>query len=164
MENKRDFLNIMNRSAIIYEREFSQAFVDAYWLLLKQYDLNEFTKAMNIICRTSKFWPRPAEIIETIKKITGEGGSIEAVAEQQWRVVVDAIRQNGINRQPKFDDPITNYLIQRQFSWPYLCEMQQKNENWEQKRFCQAYEFAAECGHHTLFIEAENQYKRLLAK
>ena len=153
MENKQDFLNVINRAAIVYEKEISMQFIESYWLLLKEYDFKDFSDAMNIVCRTLKFWPRPAEIIEIIKKRKGPVVSIEALAEQQWRFVINAVRHGGIDRPIIFDDLITRDLVNRQFSWRYLCGIKQKDEVWEQKRFCASYELIAEYGQHDLLIE-----------
>ena len=143
MENKKEFLNIMNSVALIYDRKFSKAVLDMYWMLLREESFVEFKNAMQQICRTSKFWPKPSEIIDVIEKSKGPVG-IEAQAEQQWRVVVNAVRVHGISREPGFEDAKTAWLIKKQFGWGYLCDIKQNDEKWEQKRFCRSYELLAE--------------------
>jgi len=94
---------------------------------------------MQSICKTSKFWPKPSEIIEEINR-GGRPVAVEARAEQQWRIVIRAVRSGGAGREPVFTDKTTAWLIKNQIRWGYLCEMLQSDEKWEQKRFCRAYE------------------------
>lgn len=140
MDNKRDFINVMNQCALIYDKDLIKTVIEAYWLLLREYDFDDFKDAMNQICRTSKFWPRPSEIIDVIEKQGNLNLKIETRADQQWRTVISAIRENGLNRPIEFDDPITRHLVSHGISWQYLCEIKQSDEKWEQKRFCRSYE------------------------
>jgi hypothetical protein len=143
MENKKQFLNVLNGAAVIYDKDLSKDLLSSYWAIFQEYDFYEFNNAMNEICRTLKFWPKPAEIIGVILKNKG-AASIEARAEQQWRVVVGAVRNGGAGREPGFMDSITSWIIKNQIKWGYLCEMLQADEKWEQKRFCRAYELIAQ--------------------
>jgi len=143
MENKREFINVMNQAALIFDKDLVHSVIEAYWLLLKEYDFDEFKEAMNQVCRSIKFWPRPSEIIMAVEKNRENMPAIEIRAEIQWRIVIDAVRKNGLNKPVNFDDPITQHIVSRGFSWQYLCDINIKNENWEQKRFCRSYELAS---------------------
>ena len=144
MENKREFINVMNQAALIYDKDLINPVIEAYWLLLREYNFDEFKNAMNRVCRKAKFWPRPSEIIDAIEKNKENPIKLESRAEMQWRLVIDAVRKNGLNRPIHFDDPITRHIVSRGFSWQYLCDINIKNENWEQKRFCRSYELLSE--------------------
>jgi hypothetical protein len=143
MENKKQFLNVMNGAAVIYDKDLSQDLLSSYWAIFREYNFDEFKSAMNVMCRTLKFWPKPSEIIGAILKNKGSV-SIGARAEQQWRVVVIGVRNGGAGREPIFMDSITSWLIKNQIKWGYLCEMLQADEKWEQKRFCRSYELIAQ--------------------
>ncbi len=43
-----------------------------------------------------------------------------------------------------FTDPITSNLIKTQFSWKYLCGLEEQSENWEQKRWCKAFDLVVD--------------------
>lgn len=162
MNNKRDFINVLNHTALIYDKDLIGTVMEAYWIFLRHYEFDEFKKAMNHICRISKFWPKPSEIIEVIEKNRGDRVSIETMAEQQWRIVIDAVRKNGLNRSVKFDDKITQYLVNSQFTWRYLCGMKEENEKWEQKRFCEAYKNVLDGEHANFKIEDYNNLQKIL--
>jgi len=143
MENKKQFLNIMNGAAVIYDKDLSPDLLSSYWAIFRGYNLDKFKGAMNEICRTLKFWPKPSEIIEVMDRHKGPV-AVEARAEQQWRIVIRAVRSGGAGREPVFTDKTTAWLIKNQIRWGYLCEMLQSDEKWEQKRFCRSYELIKE--------------------
>ena len=136
--DRKEFLNVINKMAIIYEKNFSADFLDVYWDILQPYSVVELKDAMNEVCRTCKFYPKPSEIIELIESKRKPKIRIEAVAQQQWRLVLATLGRGD------FNDPVTAMLCKRQFNYNYLRNMLEKDENWEEKRFCNAYELAAE--------------------
>ena len=75
---------------------------------------------------------------------------------------MDAIRQHGARRRPIFADPVTEHLIKTQFTWSYLCDMLEENENWEQKRWCEAFDLAASIHADLLEIEVPDKVRGLL--
>jgi len=108
-----------------------------YWKVLENYTDDECKSAFDNAISKCKFFPKPVELIEFINEDINPIG-IEARAEQQWRVILSTL-----GRGP-FDDPVTAHLCKRQFNNAYLRNMLEKDENWEQKRFCRSYELAAE--------------------
>jgi hypothetical protein len=135
--------------------------LSSYWAIFRGYDLDKFKGAMNEICRTSKFWPKPSEIIDIIEKNRGPVVGIEAQAEQQWRIVFDAVMGGGLERRPVFEDPITALLAGGRVAWGYLCNMKRVDEKWEQKRFCRSYELVAGDPVALQIVGAGNRMKRL---
>ena len=131
----------MNQAALIYDKDLTSPLLESYWNILKPYQIDEINSAMNEVCRKNKFWPRPSEVIE---KIEGGQIAIESRAEQQWHLVIDAVRKYGLNRPINFDDPITRHILSRGISWGYLCGINQCDEKWEQKRFCNSYQLLAD--------------------
>jgi len=75
---------------------------------------------------------------------------------------MDAIRQHGARRRPIFADPVTTHLIRTQFNWSYLCDMPESKENWEQKRWCEAFDLAAKIHKDLVQIEVSAKVGALL--
>jgi len=134
---KKQFANIFNKAAILYDKDISNTFLNAYYEFLKDYDIEQISLAMKIHCRNIRFWPKVSEIIQIIENKTDDKIQIEATAEQQWRIVLQTL-----GRGP-FDDPITKILCKRQYNHTYLKDILVKDENWEQRRFCRSYQLLA---------------------
>ena len=156
--DKKEFLNVINKMAIIYEKNFSADFLDVYWDILQPYSVVELKDAMNEVCRTCKFYPKPSEIIELIESKRKPKIRIEAIAQQQWRLVLATLGKGD------FNDPVTARLCKRQFNYNYLRNMLEKDENWEQKRFCEAYELEAEANQNHPQIEDMSENVKTLAQ
>lgn len=120
----------------------SDTTIDVYYETLRPYQIEDIEKAFSAALGMLRWFPKPVELKDFIKASNSNYANIQVRAQQQWRAVVSAVRSQGARRRPKFVDPITEHLIDRQFSWSYLCEMSEVNENWEQKRWCEAYELA----------------------
>ena len=118
---------------------------------LSPYDLKSITLAFEIHRRRDKYFPAICQIIEILDK---GRYSIEARAQEQWRTVMAAVRQHGLNRPPLFADPITADLVGRQFTWRYLCSIEADQIKWEFKRWCEAFELAAEMPYQAPALEA----------
>ena len=143
--------------------EFDPASLDVWHEALMEFDIEEITKAFSIHVKECKFLPVISEIIDIIKKNKGPQISIQSRAQQQWRIVLNAVATKGQNNPPTFSDPITANLVRTQFRWPYLCDMKQENENWEQKRWCEAFELAIESHPDMKQIEVSAKVKELAA-
>ena len=124
---------------------------------------------LGIACREymsqgeNKFFPKAGEILDIANCLGKPTHSIEAQAQQQWRLVLTAIRQRGLSRgAPVFDDPITNTLVRTQFTWESLCSVEADKLNWEEKRFVEAYNLASEIEPEKLLIEASTGEVRAL--
>ena len=124
---------------------------------------------LGIACREymsqgkNKYFPKAGDILDIVRRLGKPTQSIEAQAQQQWRLVVTAIRQRGLSRgAPVFDDPITNTLVRTQFTWESLCSVEADKLNWEEKRFVEAYNLASEIEPEKLLIEASTEEVKAL--
>jgi hypothetical protein len=158
---------ILTIMAIYYDKSLVDTTVDLYHELLADYDPEEISAACKIYMKASGkgvFYPKASEIIQIITDNHGPVLSIESRAQTEWRKVMLAVRQRGLNRgAPEFKDAITKHLIQAQFNWEYLCGFQAKDMNWEQKRWCEAYELASEIDLDQLRIDSAANIKKLIA-
>lgn len=61
------FAAVMNGMAKLYERELDTVVLDAYWLALRGWPLNEFEAGAAHLMQHSKWMPRPADFSELRK-------------------------------------------------------------------------------------------------
>lgn len=154
---------IITIMAIYYDKALNDSTIDIYHDLWADHDPEEIAPACKIHMKTNKFFPRASEIIDIINNNRGPILSIESRAQAEWRKVMAAVHQRGLNRgAPKFKDAITKHLIQAQFNWEYLCGFLAKDMNWEQKRWCEAYQLASEIDLNQLRIESQDRIKKLI--
>lgn len=75
------FRGIMNGLAKVYERELDSVLLDAYWLVLRDWTIDEFDQAAAHLMRTSVYMPRPADFnqLRTAAELT---------AGEAWQLVV----------------------------------------------------------------------------
>lgn len=82
------FKSVMTGMAKLYERDLDKLLLDAYWLALKSWSLQDFEQAAGRLTATSKFMPRPADFNEL-----REAG--RETAGEAWALVLDAVRHSG---------------------------------------------------------------------
>lgn len=139
---------ILLSMALYYEKELNSDVVSIYHELLSDFEIDDISAACSIWMKSKRFYPKVNEIIGIIEKNCGTCISIESRAQQQWRIVLSTL-----GRGP-FKDPITAHLCKSQFRHSYLRNMLEANENWEQKRWCEAFALASEIGEDRLILEA----------
>ena len=83
------FKIVMNGMAKVYEREIDAAVLDAYWLALGRWSLEEFESAAAQLLRTSKFMPRPADFHELARAGRPTAG-------EAWAHVLQLARHGGM--------------------------------------------------------------------
>lgn len=91
------FQAVLTGMAELYQRELSAPLLDAYWIALGDWELEDFECAAGQLMRTSKFMPRPADFHELRKAGLPTGGEIFAR-------VLDLARDGGDERC--IDDPV----------------------------------------------------------
>ena len=155
---------LFKAEACYHNAQFDPNSIDVWHEALAEYDIADISAAFTVHVKQSRFLPTVAEIIQIIKGVKDPQISIEARALQQWRVVVSAVRKYGTNKPPQFTDPITANLVRKQFRWSYLCGIEESKENWEQKRWCEAYDLAAEIHKDLLTLDVPRQVRKLLDK
>lgn len=137
-----------------YNYPLTEEVVELYHSLWADHELSDIDSACYIWMNDNKWFPKASEILKIIEKNKGPVISIEAIAQQQWRVVLKAISSNGINRPPVFPHPVTALLVKNQFPWSYLCSMEESDLNWEEKRWSSAFNLATEANINVLQIQA----------
>lgn len=169
MSNKRmsELDAILYLTEACYPGEFNQASIDVWHKCLAEYRISEISAAFTIYVKSAKkpFLPVISEIITILENNRGPTLSIESRAQAEWRKVMLAVQQRGLNRgAPEFKNPITRHLVQAQFNWSYLCGFLEKDMNWEQKRWCEAYELASEIDLDQLKIDSVKSIQKLITR
>lgn len=101
-----------------FNEPVSSVRVEAYWSALNDLDGQAVLAAMEQCLRTSKFFPRPADIREL-----AQGGSKADRADLAWGELIHAVKRLGWARHPIFEDPSVMPTIQAVWgSWVSLCE------------------------------------------
>lgn len=145
-----------------YQQALTQEVLSIYHELWAEYAIEDIAAAAKIWMKENRWFPLADGIIRIIEEQKGPKISIETRAQQQWRVILQQIKRHGAYHPPKFSDPITANLVKTQFSWSYLSYMKESEENWEQKRWCEAFKLAAELHKDLAALDVPRQVSKLL--
>ena len=125
----------MTGMAKVYERAVDQVLLDAYWVSLREWSLEEFEKGAAVLMRTSKFMPRPADFNELRK------AALPTVGEA-WASVLHHCKggyRDGRGVSPQIDAAVRPLGGYRTLAMLPLEEM-----HWQEKRFAEHYDDAIE--------------------
>lgn len=93
------FAEVVAVLGTVFEKSWTPKLIDAYFSALSDLSIEQVQHAVNVIARTSKFFPKPAEIIEAAQ------GSIDDQAERAWTLFLDAVERHGVTDSLATDDP-----------------------------------------------------------
>lgn len=119
----------MNGVAKVYEREIDAAILDAYWLALRDWPLEDFEAAAGHLLRSSKFMPRPADFQELRKagrKTAGEA----------WEAARACVRYGG----RATGDALTDRVVQILGGYRALGMLDSDQMPYIERRFAEHYE------------------------
>ena len=116
------FRNLMAGMAKLYERELDNVLLDAYWLALRDWTLDEFQGAAAKLMQTHKFMPRPADFYEIRSKARN------LTAAEAWFTM------------GKSDDPRANRAMHIAAQGRYVGHIPLDELPWVQKRFIEVYD------------------------
>ena len=66
-EDKKSFVEMVKKVCAVFGRDYTHDLGAAWWAVLQRYELLQVSGALNALMRQSKFFPKPAEIIELIE-------------------------------------------------------------------------------------------------
>lgn len=136
------FKAVMNGMAKLYERELDAAVLDAYWLALRTWSLEDFETAAGQLMRTSKFMPRPADFEELRKAGRPTAG-------EAWARVLEFARKGydrwdcgppSRNNLPMLDDPLIQRAVAAIGGFDAIAMSRTDQTQFLEKRFCEHYE------------------------
>lgn len=114
------FRAVMTGMAKLYEREIDAALLDAYWISLREWPLEEFERAAGELMRTSEFMPRPAAF-HALRKAQ------RPCAAEAWGL-------------PAGIDPIADRALLIATQGRYIGHIALDELTWVQKRFMEVYD------------------------
>ncbi len=152
-DDKNKFLELMNGLSDIYTANLTKIGLQLRFDALKQYTIEQITKASNIIVRTRKFtnMPTPADFIEAIE------GNPDEKAEIQKSLVMEAYNRYQPNQ--KFDDPITQTVIDK-IGWRKIGQVNMKEVPFILNDFISMYKSYNKVSS-GLVLNAPDEFKRL---
>ena len=146
MKNKKTFANFILAIGEMFDKDISQALRDIYWKALEPFSDAQCAKAFNAIILSSRFFPKPVDVIEAIRG-TGETRAITA-----WGQVLKAIQAQGAYQSVKFSDPVIHSVVEFMEGWPKLCGTLTDELKWKQKEFERLYKTMEGRGEHAEYL------------
>uniref|UniRef100_A0A6M3M511 Replicative helicase inhibitor G39P N-terminal domain-containing protein n=1 Tax=viral metagenome TaxID=1070528 RepID=A0A6M3M511_9ZZZZ len=68
--NRKEFTDRLFVLALVLDHDMTQKKADAYWEIFKDYPDKELIRAINVSLKTSKFFPKPVELIGIIEGVS----------------------------------------------------------------------------------------------
>jgi hypothetical protein len=124
------FAKTLAAAGVIHNREVSEFLIDVYIEALKGYDISDCTKALSRLIKTSKFMPKPADIIEVLEGDT-HGQALTAWPE------VERLARNSSEAVSR--DPITESVVLEMGGWSRFGRAQYSEYPFLQREFIDRY-------------------------
>lgn len=102
-----------------------------------------------LLTRKYKGFPTLAEILEAVKG-GPEGGDIEALAEDQWALLLETIGRVGPYESVQFADPSTGAAVREMGGWAAVCAWSNEDIKYRRKDFVATYRAATRSGRHRI--------------
>ena len=136
--SERRFAEAMAVLAAAFDRELTEPLLRVYWLDLQAFEITEIEAAMTHLRRSSKWFPKIAEIRELLlpKALT-----TEQLAISKWDSVVLAIRDS---RNAHSDDLVSDRVVADLGGYIELGRKSAGELVWVQKEFVRRYCAAVE--------------------
>ena len=157
MKNKKIFQKYMTGLGEIFYKEITDVLKNIYWKTLKPFTDEQCKTAFDCIMVKSKWFPKPAELIEAINQ---DQVKIEHKALIEANKIIEHLIAYGGSKIPKLNDPISQHLITKR--WPYqswATSIIESEIKWWVKEFCASYEAYDEDP--AILIEGTPELKKL---
>ena len=135
VQDKQRFGVLMMGMADNFRDTMTEAGLRFRYKALKEYTIDQLEQAAMQIIRNRKYTKMPT-VAEFVEAIDGSGADH---AELQAHQVLCQIRECGAYRSPVFNDPVTQAIVSRRWTWGSLCTMPITDHQWFVKEFVHAY-------------------------
>jgi hypothetical protein len=116
-QDRGAFAELMLGIGETFGEPVSDARMEIYFRALSDMTLEDVMAAAGLHVRTSKFFPRPAELREALH------GSVDDAAEMAWNELRRMVRRVGYLGTPTFvDDAMRRAALELYGGWRALCE------------------------------------------
>ncbi len=135
-DNERRLVEAMTFAAVATGKEITDTEIfGVYWQLLQEYPIAEVEKAFHDLAKTSKWFPKVAEIIEYI---TPAEPDLEQLAIAEWDKIV-ALLSNSREAERRIENPIALRVVQDLGGAIQLGRKSMDELVWVQKEFVRRY-------------------------
>ena len=143
--DQKRFVEILTATAVLYGKDLNEMVIDLYYQTFEKYGIDDISAAFTKHIRSSKYFPKPAEIREQLR---GVGDDLEARALQQATAVWNAIARVGHGSSVYFKDPVTAAVVKGVYGgWCKLAsETKEAEQKWFIKDFTTYYQNYARAG------------------
>ena len=157
MKNKEIFKNFMIGLGEIFDKAISPTLMDIYWKTMEPFSDERCKEAFNRVIATSKFFPRPAEVLELLRGSAEDNGMVA------WLTVEKAIRQIGPYKSVRFEDPVIHSVIESLGGWPDFQNFTDDELKWRQREFLTRYRAMSGRSDHPAYlpgiVEIDNSHR-----
>ena len=136
---KKEFLDILLGLAEYFNFELTKYVITAYLEDLDDYGISQIKKAISIIRKNYKYFPKIAEIIEVINTVSGNYNlSLDDRAEIAWSLVLKAIEKYGYDKSFTFKDKAIRKALEI-IGYNNIRECLESEINWKKADFIKVY-------------------------
>lgn len=135
-DQKIRFAKALSALAEYYGKELSDGVIALYWQGLSQYPIDDIEAAIGRHLQnpdTGQWMPKIADIVRMID------GTTQGAAAMAWAKVMRAVGSVGQYQSLAFDDAIIHLVIDDLGGWPGICQGEEAEIPFLQKRFETSY-------------------------
>lgn len=132
-EDRVEFAKLMATIAAAYSRELTDQLVGIYFKVLIDFGIEDIKFALTSILRSSRFFPKPCEIIELIQPQETD----ESRADKAWTLLLKGIKEHGYYDSVQFDDEVIHSCIRAMGGWQTVSD--RSPDTWMHKDFVNFY-------------------------
>lgn len=133
--DKRQFAEVMTLTAAAFDKEVTESLLKVYWEDLQEFEFEDFATAMTKIRRTSKWFPKIAEIRELLLPAEPD---LEQLAIAEWDKVL-ALLSNSRDAERRIENPVALRVVQDLGGAVSLGRKSMEELVWVQKEFVRRY-------------------------
>jgi len=130
------FAQLMVQTAEIYNEKLSEIKIELYFEILKDFPYASIERAFVHHIRTSKFFPKPADIVEFIE------GSPDDRSLKAWLLLTRLIKNYGYYYSIVVDDPALVATVEDMGGWMHICSTWKESElPYREREFREKYKY-----------------------
>lgn len=140
---KPAFGQLITDALAFYRQDVSSFALGVWWAACERYSYEQVSKALTAHAmdpERGQFAPKPADLV---RQLQGTHGDRSLVA---WSKVYDAMQRVGAYRSVDFGDDATHQAISDMGGWPKICQGEEKELPFMQRRFCEAHRVYSQRG------------------
>lgn len=128
-----EFTKALTITAALFKESNTPEMIKLYFEILKKYEIEDIKWALRQHLETSKFFPKPAELIAFINKPE----SIEDKANKAWNLLLKSIGRYGYYDSVQFEDKIIHSCVRAMGGWMQVSD--REPDTWMHKDFVNFY-------------------------